>query len=350
MPAGTLPLILALVAPQAGAAEATDIPPWLRADVGVAYRFDHTGGSLVQGDEEVGRRTVNEHRVVYRGVVTAVPGAAFFLEAEQIVQERVSFPMANEMAYDPSGVHAGTMAGTDPLDAVSDRSGSGFQGVWIGLRGTPFSETFPRRPSMVTWMLEAAVRTANDSPFWTVQGGNRGAGDGGSAWRVASAFSRRKGTRQPYLGVTWIRTGTYLTDLQDLNGRITAESVELTGPDTLDVRAGVEFGAEEKPAGSRVALDLHTGFVYRSWETLPSGIMLPEALELTQDIPVTGAETLGVEGGLGVHWRPFRYLQFDLAGEAGWVMPHEIEHPYPVLTGPDTVAFDVSLGMTARIR
>ncbi len=350
MPAGTLPLLLVLVAPRAGAAEITDLPPWLKADAGVSYRFDRLAGSLVEGDVEVGSREVEAHRIVFRGVFTAAPGTAVFVEGEQIARERVTFPTANQMAYDPTRVHAGTMAGTNPLEAVAARSGSGFQGVWIGLRATPFSEAFARRPSLVTWMVEAAFRSANDSPFWTVEGSQRGAGEGGSAWRVATAFSKHLGTGQPYVGVSWLHTGDFVADLQDAAGVVTAEAVTLTGPDELDVRVGLEFVTRDRPSGARFGVDLRTAFSYRSWETMPSGVLLPEALELTRSIPVTGSESGSVRGGIGLDWRPFRNLQVHLAGDVGWLLPHEIEYLYPVLTGPDTLDLRIEGGLKARIR
>lgn len=350
MPLGMLPLLFAFVAPEAGAAQMTDLPPRLRGDAGITYRFGRLSGGLVEDGTKVGSRLLETHEVLYGGVFSVGPGIGVFAEAEQVALERVSFPSANRMAYDPSGVHAGTMVGTDPLEPLPMREGSGFQGVWLGLRGTPFSEAFPRRKNRATWMLEAAWRTANATPFWTVSGGSRGAGEGGNAWRVATAFSTRKGAGEPYMGASWTHTGPFTTNLQDAAGAVTAEGVELDGPDVLDIRSGIEFVAGEKADGRRLGIDLGIGVTYRTWEVIPSGILLPETLALTRSTPVTGAEATSARAGLAFHWRVLQAVQVDLGGNVGWVVPHAIEHPYPVLTGSDTLDLQVFAGLKARGR
>lgn len=343
-----LSLVAALTLP-AGvqAAEVTSIPPWLRGDAAIGYTYGHLSGTLVEEGERVGSRAWEEHLLTWSGAFAAAPGAAVFFEVPQVLHSRLAFPEANEMVFDPTQ-ERGTMLGTDPLAGIEPTEGSAVGGVWLGVRGTPFSEDFEKRPARATWLLEAALRTRNDDHFWQVTDGERGAGPGGSGLRLHTAFSTTHYVSEPYVAFTWERNGAYTADLLAEDGSVLAPGVELEAADAITVRAGTELVAQEdEDTHSRFAVDLRLAWGYRTWQTVPSGVLLPSVLSTSRSIPVTEGEYTWVQPGIGFYYRMFQYMQLDVLADVAWIAPHRLEHPYPVLTGGDTL--DVHLGVAMKI-
>jgi hypothetical protein len=341
--------LLALFAP-AHAATPTELPPMLRGDVTLGYAFDTVRGSLREETDassvEVSQRALVTHRLRYRADFTAGPGVGVFLELPHWLSQRVEHSESNALVFDP-GTGTGTMIGTNPL-ADASLSGSGVGGVWLGVRGTPWSEQFKDR-NRVTWLLEAALRTADDSNF---QGGKtRGAGPGGQAWRVHSAFSRTMGDHTPYLSASWTHEGAVKTDTFSADGTPLAQGVEVDPADTLRIRLGAEnVASRQKESGAELRFDLHGTLDYATPSTVPSGLYLPQALSNTEGTAVQQAEQLRAGAGLGLAWRPMTYLEFRLWGDAAAQLPQRIEHPYPVRTGFDTLVASTGIDMNVRVR
>lgn len=346
-------LLLGCLLPLATAATVTEIPPFLRGDVTFGYTYDHLGGSLEEhGDEEVrvGQRTVADHVLAYGFSFSAGPGVAVFAELPHYVASTVSYDELGTMVYDPA-TGSGTYEGTNPGTPGTAIEGNGLGGVWIGVRGTPFSEAFSVRKNRATWLLEGALRTGDGTNLWTMKDDKRGAGPGGSAFRVHSAFSTTFGSTSPYLTGTWITEGKRVVDVYGADGSALAAGVEVDPGSLLRVRTGVEvLAAENRAAGSRMAFDLHATLAYTSWQAVPSGIYLPEVLDASEGQIVQQAESLEPGAGLAIHWRPMTYLQLDLYGDAAWRLPQRIESPYPVYTGDDTVHLTAGTRLTVRIR
>jgi hypothetical protein len=243
------------------------------------------------------------------------------------------------------------MISTDLIEVPASISGSGLEGVWLGIRGTPFSEAFKRRKNMATWLLEGAWQSADETNFWTVANGQRGGGPGGSAWRVRSAFSTTHGISNPYLDFTWTTRRPFRADLTALDGSLLGTRVELNPADEISVLAGTELCAHDNPAAhTRFLIDLRLGYAYHSWRTMQSGLLLPSILSSSEGLAVTESEYQSWSGGLGFIWQTFQYMQLNLRGEASYLTPHRIEHPYPVRTGADDVAVGVSFGMKVMVR
>jgi hypothetical protein len=344
-------LALGSMVPGASAAVVTEIPPFLRGDVQIAYTYEQLSGSLTErGDEdaEVGQRTVSDHMLRYGLVFSVGPGVAVFAEVPHYVSSRVSYGALSDMVYDP-GTGSGTYVGTTPGTEGTYVDGAGLGGIWFGVRGTPFSEAFPKRNSATTWLLEGAIRTGDPTSFWTVDdAGKRGAGPGGTAARLHTAFSTTLGNTAPYVSGTYVGEGKQTVTVVTPDG-VSHGEVEVDPANHGDVRIGIELLAGRNPAsGAQFVFDMHLAVAYDAFGQLPSGFYLPNVLDVSSGGLVQQSEQLEAGGGIGVHWRPFENMQIGVHGDLGYHMPQRLEYPYPVYTGGDTVS--VTVGSTLGVR
>ncbi len=344
-------LLLGPLLSLASAAVVTEVPPFLRGDIQVGYTFTQLSGSLIErteaGDVDVGDRALAEHALGYKLVFSVGPGVAVFAELPHYVSSSVSYGSLREMVYDPtsgSGTYQGTAEGTPGTYL----QGSGLGGVWFGVRGTPFSEAFPKRNSHATWLLEGALRTADPTGFWVSEDTSRGAGPGGPGARLHTAFSTTFGSSAPYLSGTIVNEGPTTVSVATFSGA-TIEDVTINPADHGDIRIGVELvAAENSASGSLFVFDLHLGVAYAGPAELPSGFYLPNVLAVLDGQSVLSAEQLEVGAGLALHWRAFKNFEIGLAGDVGYHMPQRLEYPYAVYTGPETLA--VTLGSDIKVR
>ena len=343
-----LPLLLSTVAL---ASSVTELPPMLRGDVSIGYAWESLRGSLREtapgGDVEVGQRVVTEHILRYRADFTAGPGVGAYVEVPQWASQTVSGTDGNTMVYDPA-TRTGTLIGTNPVADGEYASGGGVGGVWLGVRGTPWSEAFGSRNN-VTWMLDAAVRTPDSSNFWS--GKERGAGPGGLGWRLHSAFSHTRGDSSPYFAVTWTQNRALEVDTFAADGTALGTAVAVDPADTLRLRIGTEnVASRQTTSGAELRFDLHATVDYAGPAVVPSGIYLPSVLDTTAGAAVQQAEQLRAGAGLGVHWRPMRYMELRFFADAASQIPQRQEHPYPIRTGFDTLAASAGTELRVRIR
>lgn len=345
------------------AASVTDVPPFLRGDAWVKYSYDRLSGGLTEVDYaedparvSVGSRRIETHQLHYGLAFGAAPGLAVFLDIPHDVSSMVTFDSWHQMVYKPStGSGTYTSSVEEPPFTVAD--GSGIHGVWIGLKGTPFSSQFKTRPSEATWLLSGSLRTPNaENNFWTIvepsskKVGMRGAGPGGLALRFDTAFSTHVGAGEPYIAASYQYEAPVQVDLVDDQGDSLAKNVKLNPPDQFQVRFGSEITLGENAAsGSRTDLDLHATFNYATSGNVPTGVYL--AGVLIDDLgKVQTAEVLEPGAGLALGIRPFQYMQVDLKVDGYYHLPQRIESPYPVYTGGDTFRVVGGADLTVRIR
>jgi len=330
-----------LFAAAAAAATVTELPVFLRGDVGIRYGWSHTQGALVErGDVEevVGDRTMDLHQLTYALAFAPAPGTAVFVEIPHGIAQSIRFPTSQQMVYDP-GTGTGTSIGTDALEPDLERTGSGLSGVWIGLRGTPYSEAFPRRQNRATWLIEGALRTGSASTFY-----NGGSGDGAPAFRLGSAFSTTVGPAQPYLtaALTWARPAE-----RETNAGTTTVDPGTAG--TARVGAEILTGHNDA-SGAEFRIDVHLDLDYQAAGVIPSGYELPSVLDASSAASVQSSEWMQAGGGLGLIWRPMTYLQLGVDGTVGYAMPRRIESAYPIYTGGDTISARLGSHLTVRVR
>ena len=324
----------------ANGAEVTDLPTNLRGDAGVRYDHSALSGSLVEGESTVGNRSADSDKVTYSAVFSPISGAAVFVEVPSVIGRSLSYSESNQMLFDPVA-NRGTMVGTSLVDDPPSFEGSGLEGIWTGVRASPFNERYTSRGNRVTWLIELAMRTAGDS-FYVADEEARGGGTGGSALRARMAFSARRGSVEPYL-----RFGAQ----QEKAFTVGEDDTSYDPADSVSVDAGLELVSyENEAAGSQLALDFGASTVYRSWQTLPSGVLLPSVMSSSEDIAVTESEYAQLAFRFGVYYRVFENLQINLRSEVGYVMSHVLEHPYAVRSGYDNLYYSAGAEMRIRIR
>lgn len=340
--------LLILASQAAWSAEATEIAPWLRGDVDFGYTMNAESARLLEGDTQVGKRKIAENLVTIGGNFTFAPGAALFFEVPWYAGTKVSYADATDMAIDPT-TDSGTMVDTDVLDPQPEVYGQGAGGAWLGLRGTPFSETlFADRGDKVTWLVEVGYRFQDKSSFWTSDSaGQRGAGPGAAAFRLATAFSTTIKWNQPYVELSMTRT-VPMRVIDDTG--LQADQI-IQPSSSYDLVAGTEIVAvSRESSGARFAIDLRSGFGVRSWQDIPSGTYLPSVLDVSSTLTATESEHTYVNGGLELKYRVMEWVQLDLGAGVGTIMPHQVEHFYPVSTGMGTLTWSVGTELTLRGR
>ena len=377
-----LPVLL--LAGTASAATVTEIPPFLRGDVEIRYTFDQLAGGLLErapygctgaADDPcsfgVGRRNVTDHRMTYRFTFAPWHGVRIGLELPHYVASSVKYTDAGEMLLDPATGTGSYEGMTVEGNNVLGYSGAGLGGAWLLIGGTPFSEQFAQRTNYATWLLEMGVRFADKTDRWTTPEGSlkSGAGYGGTAFRLHTAFSKIYGASEPYFSFTYQNEGQYnrVRTLQDGQPTLTAEGADacaeaadpLVATDncvpidpgsSVDLVFGTQLSSRESAGGGKFGADLHMGFGYRSWASIPGGSYLPGTLGVTEGAPIMESESLEAGPGLRFDIRFFRYMELRLGVDARYHLPQRIENQYNVYTDYDTVHIFSSGALVVRVR
>jgi hypothetical protein len=339
-------LLLLLTSP-ADAAEVTELAPQYRGDLG--FRFDgFTRYDRLNEDEtEVGRRQLRSNQLTLAGAFSVINGAGVFFEIPRL-SDSITYSEANLMAFDPNS-DSGTMVGTEPLTGELGMSGAGLGGTWIGVRGAPIHEDlFAHRGDRSSWLFELGYRFADKSHLWSIDGDQRGAGPGASAYRLHGAFSTTHRASRPYLTATFLQSGRLTTDVTDETGILISDA-EISPANRMDLKTGSEvFVWTHEESGSQISLDFSTSFGYHSWQTIPSGTYLPSILDASQSVLILESEVTTLDVGFGINARIMEYAQLNVGGEIGTMSPQRIEHLYSVNTAPGTL--DWQLHIEARFR
>ena len=347
-------LLSLLMVPAALAADVTEIAPFMRGDVELRHDSDLERVRLVEAGELVGMRQASVHTLTVGLDFSVAPGAALFVDLPIYLGDRVAFGSGREMTFDPN-TDSGTYIDAnelviDPFDKPGTQ-GSGLGGVWVGLHGTPFSESFARR-DRATVLLEGGFRTPDKTNFWTTdETGKRGAGPGASAMRLALAASTTVKASQPYARLSWERVGTITTDVRDDTGALVVSAMDIDPASSATATVGTEAQVwSNDEAGSQLSLDFNLSLGYRSWQDIPSGLYLPSVLEASRTVPVTQSDAVFLEGAAGVRYRIIDYVEIGLGGTVGSTSAYRIEHPYDVVAGMGTLAWGVHSYMRVRAR
>ncbi len=339
----------------AHAAELTYIPQLWRGDVRVGYGYGFEHGHLVEPDpnpavedHQVALAQQDEHFITVGAQATVLPGVALGFETPTWISYRRTWSGASEMVYDPLNDQGSMLTGGD-IDDVT-RSGAGPSGTWLYARFTPFNEVFLNRANRTTWLIEAAYRTP-DATHFLMTGDELGVGNGSSAWKLSSAWSTHYGTSEPYLSVSLLSQQNTKVDLSDSAGVLVTPNALLKNPRQFNAVTGVEVHTFQNPeTRAWFAIDFQIGFEYEEAHDVPSGTFLPSVMQTTDGQVVDMAEHSTVYGGLGLYWRLFRYAKLRMWGQVAYVMPHRVEAPYPVLTGPDTLQVAAGADLTLMVR
>jgi hypothetical protein len=338
--------VLIWCASLAGAAEVSWMPEALEGSAQLRYGGRLERGGLTEGAVRVADRRVLEHRLDVNLQFAPIRGLAVTLGFAHVPSWSFSYPNARPMLVEPVDGGGSYLYG-EPIDAdpAVGVSGRGLEGIWLGAAVAPFSETYDKG-HRTTWRLDLGVRPgAKGNTRWSATDGTRGAAPGGTAIRMIGAFSRRAGPADGYLRVAWQREGKAAVDVVDELGTAWVSGLAVQPASTVELLGGTEVVAITDD-GARTAVDVHVGFGYRTWEDLPSGILLPNVIDAARTIPVTHSESVNGLAGLAVHVRFTHNVRVSLGGRFEYVLPHTQEHVYDVQTTADTFGASWTAGVT----
>jgi hypothetical protein len=322
----------------ANAADITNQPEALKADVSLRTDFRRQNFGLDEQNENVGGVTVDEQRVGLRAEVGLVTGVSAFLALSGSTNQEFRYTAPRTMGWDPKA-DEGSLRNGEPIEGgVEPVTGSGMLGVWMGLRGTPFSET---RGAKMTWLLEGALRTPDGTNIYN----GTGAGDGGMALRLASVFSTSRGITHPYISAVFTNNKAFTTTLDG------DTEVEFKPANHVDMTAGAEFDTwTDSATGRALSLEGRMFFGYTSPASVPSGLFLAEVLPGTENTAATSAEYSSFGTGFGLHYRPIREMKIDMNVDIAWPTPHRLEQSYPVTSSIRSSILSAGLSVTYLYR
>jgi hypothetical protein len=334
----------------AQAAEVTEMPPELRGDVDITYAGTFTSGGLEEAGGIVAEQRISRHDLSFVGAFAPTEGVAVTIGLPVTPSWKVSYTTATAMLFDPV-TGTGTFVGGEALSPLPELKGSGLTGLWLGAAVAPFSERYPLG-QRVSYRIDLAFRTPSPgNSWWSAEGGQRGAGMGGSAWKIGAAFSTDHGASEPYLNFAAVREGKITLDIVDEAGTTWATALTVHPASTVDVTGGVEIVANEKTdIDQRLVFDLFVAFGYRGWQDIPSGLFLPDVIDVSRGISVTSSEYLLMRAGLGLLFDINKYVSVRLAGDGRIATPHTLEHVYAVRTSLDTFEIGFSSTVEGRFR
>jgi hypothetical protein len=322
----------------ANAADITNQPDALKADVSLTTDFRRQNFGLDEQGEDVGGVTINQQQVGLRAEVGLVTGVSAFLAFSGSTGHEFQYTNPRTMGWDPKADEGSLRNGLPVEDGVDAVTGSGMLGVWMGLRGTPFSEN---RGAKTTWLLEGALRTPDGTNIYN----GTGAGDGGSALRLASIFSTTRGITHPYISAVFTNSKAFSTTLEG------DTEIEFKPANTIDMTAGAEFDTwGDAATGRSLSLEGRMFFNYTAPALIPTGLYLAEVLPGTENSPITSAEYSSFGTGFALHYRPIREMQIDMNVDIAWPTPHRLEHPYPVTTSIGSSLLSAGLSVTYLYR
>lgn len=374
---GAAPATLGLLGPvPAFAADVTDMPEKMRGDLTIDYDSRFLSGSIEESVRQIdgslqqwgyGRRNEQEHTLMVRAEFAPLNIMALNIGFEQGLSRVNSFPTEAgwfcpegyacdgpiEMRYDPV-YQRGTYIDSEYMnpDDVPRYAGKGLKGVWFGVAFQPFAERFARNHH-VTWRVDIQGRTPNpNGSFWTVnENGTRGAAQGGSAFRLAAAFSTDNGIANPYIQTIYTREGKVTLDYRDENGTVWGTDLQVDPADTLETRAGVELvGVNDPSTGTRFAVDFYTALAYVTPEDIPSGLLLPDVLDQSKAFTVVHSDHVTALVGLGLDFHITKYTAWRMAVDGKYFTPHPLETVYGVRSDYDTFQLGVHGNLDIRFR
>ena len=257
-------LLGALGSADALGAEVTEMPPRLGVVASLEYSGSSLSGGLVEEGERVGERRIVRHDVDLGAEFGIAEGFAATLDLAVTPSLRYRYPESRTMIIEPLTGSGSYLSG----EGVGERTvrASGLDGIWLGVAAAPFSEAYGPE-QRVTWRLDAGFRTpSRKRNLWTAPNGTRGAAEGGTALRLAGAFSTHRGITSPWLRAEWIREGRVEVEVTDEDGVTWSNGLALRPASTFATDLGVELTAwEDQATESRAGVELWIGAGYRTW-------------------------------------------------------------------------------------
>ncbi|MEQ1503035.1 MAG: hypothetical protein ABMB14_12435 [Myxococcota bacterium] len=340
-------LVCAVATGTASAAQVTDMPPELGLYAGLRYGGSSVSGHLEEAGEEVGGRKVSRHDLDLFAEFAPVRGIAFNLDLAYTPSLSYRYPGARSMVVEPLTGSGSYLAGEVGTDTPTVKA-SGLDGLWLGVAAAPVSEGYGTS-QRANWRIDAGFRTPSPNRnLWTTRNGNRGPAEGGSAIRLAGAFSTTRGVVSPWMRGGWTRESPVKVDVVDEAGVTWAKDLPLRPASTFAADVGVDVVAvEDASTGLRFAVGLSFGAGYKTWEDVASGVYLPNVLDGGRRIPMTSGDRVFGQAAIDADLHLNEVIRFDTGLAVDYGLPYRLEHVYEVRTSPDTIELGWTFAVTA---
>jgi len=302
----------------AHATNALDQPEALKANVSLFTDFQRARFGLDESGEIVGGVQVQDQRIGLRTEMGITTGLSAFLAFSGSTNNAISYVDPRTMGWNPNEDEGSLQNGLPIEGGVDAITTSGLRGVWMGVRGTPFSQL---RGAKADWLIEGALRTADKNQLYSENDA------GGMALRLDNTFSTSRGVTHPYIRATYTNEKAYLATPSG------GSEIEIDPANSIDMIAGAEFDSWADPSrGRSLRLEGRIFFGYTSPATIPSGFLLPNVITGTENTAISTAEYSRFGTGFAVHYRPMREMEINAEIDLAWPTPHRLEHAYPVTT------------------
>ncbi len=342
-------LLTAVLSGAASAADNTDLPPMLRADVEVGYSGNYETTSLEEDGLLVGRRNILAHDMWFKAQVGLYHGIALTVALPGSIDTTISYPSAYEMVFDPV-TGTGSYRTAQPLQTDPTVGGNGLYGFWFGVAVSPTQASWARSLPVNT-RLGFAART----PAATLYSDKRGVAPGGWGLRFEGDFSVPHKNAEPYMSVRLNYDLDATTDIvydegPDASGVVAIEDADLSLGASLFTRIGGEIIAARSEKEAITKVDVHMALDYFSHSDRGSGFYLPDVLDASRTTIVTRGDYVRIAGGVGLIQEINRYLGIRVGTQVGYSLPHRVENVYPVRTGPDQIDVTWYARLVGRVR
>lgn len=380
----------ALVSPSLlQAAQETEMPSFLHGEVAAGIETTIQRSRFYQHGIDTGRMTERETSPRFDIRFGVLPGLELFATVPTVTSGSRAYEKVSAMCGDDEyGEGAsGTATGCTSGDVVSVYDGAyvpngyvdglptwtygGIGNTAVGLRWAPFhenelgsissgrSQTSRTFAPLITWRLELAALLNTGSSFY-----EGGAASGATGIRLGTAFSRKVGSIEPYMSLTYdqyfdyyldrLTTGT-MPDGTEL-GDQTIEAI-LTVPSRTELYFGIELAPYTGKDGTRFSVDFAGGMRYLSEHTAISGTRLPVVIPVsttadgatigTRYEPILEEEVMAFLGRLRLQYQMMEYVRLDAAASLGYALPHRLELPYSIEQGAHLLAH-LRVGLSAH--
>ena len=334
------------------AADLTDTPTFMGADVGFDYSYSSRWLTLMEGSEEVATSQQTSSALAVEGQVGLQDWAALTFSVPFRMGSSIGFWGASTMAWDPVEDHGSMVIGDEIEGAIEGASGSGLGGMSFGLTLAPFQE---RKGAKVTHTLSISRTLAESAELYAVPDGSTlmsgdasatllppppGSNAGAANTTISTAFSTTLGNALPYISISWVDRDA-----------ITVNDVELERGDSVGFITGTEIvNSSNEATGASYSTKLWAGVAYHGFSELLSGLYLPSVVYGTEGTVVRSDEHIEYLAGFGGHWVMLPALAIDFGLEVSSLSKGRVESAYPIETGLFTPAVSGNIGMTFRYR
>ena len=295
-----------------------------------------TVGALQENGAEYGGAYAQTYNGTARGTFGLADGFAISVSLPYESWKR-TYADVVMMQVDPA-LDRGTITSGRLLGEDVERRGAGVADPTLALSLWPSS--WGKEGAVSTRIIAGFALGNQENSRWLYGQESLGSSAGANTWLLGGALWRKQGKLRPWVDVNARIVGTYpLTE--------DAESDVISPPSDVAVRIGVR---RKKARNSRFSSDLFTGFSSRGGSSIPSGILLPSVLSLTEGMVVNSSPAHSWSMGVGQEIDIWKKATICWDTELTYHAKRRLESTYEVYTSSRELSVSSRLSLLWRAR